>query len=106
MNDDDLRGLLDAMRQETSAAHEDTRRHFDALENNVERVENKLDATADGLRRHFDVVTEGTKHDIRLVAESVSQLTEEVRRAFTALDTRIDRTAAETQAMINRGPNL
>lgn len=71
MTDDDLKRLFDSMRQENAAAHSET-------------------------RRHFDVVTEGTRREIQLVAESVLLLSEKLART----DEKIDRTAAETQAMI------
>ena len=82
MTDDDLKHLLESMRQENAAAHSETRRHFEVV--------------ADETRRHFDVVTEGTRKDIQLVAESVLLLGEKLTRT----DEKIDRTAAETQAMI------
>jgi hypothetical protein len=75
MTDDDLKRLFESMRQENAAAHAET-------------------------RRHFDVVTEGTRNDIRLVAESVVLLSDKLDRTATSLDGKIDRTAAETQAMI------
>ena len=75
MIDDELKRLLDAMRQENAAAHGDTRRHFDVT---VERIENRFD----------------------VLAESVAHVNEELRRTRTTLDEKIERTAAETQAMI------
>jgi uncharacterized protein YceH (UPF0502 family) len=75
MTDDDLKRLFESMRQENAAAHAET-------------------------RRHFDVVTKGTRNDIRLVAESVVLLSDKLDRTATSLDGKIDRTAAETQAMI------
>ena len=82
MTDDDLKGLFTAlqrevagMREENSAAHADT-------------------------RRHFEVLTEATRNDIQLVAESVVILSDKLDRTATNLDAKIDRTAAETQAMI------
>jgi len=75
MTDDDLKRLFDSMRQENAAAHGDT-------------------------RRHFEVLTEATRKDIQLVAESVLHLSEKLDRTATSLDEKIDRTAAETQAMI------
>lgn len=71
MTDDDLKRLFDSMRQENTAAHSDT-------------------------RRHFEVLAEGTRKDIQLVAESVLRLSEKLART----DEKIERTAAETQAMI------
>jgi hypothetical protein len=75
MSDDELRQLLDTMRQENSAAHEAT-------------------------RRHFDVVTEATKHEVRLVAESVAHVNEELERKTNALRQEMSRGFAETQAGI------
>lgn len=82
MTDDEFRALFAAlqrenagMREENAAAHADT-------------------------RRHFEVLTEGTRKDIQLVAESVVLLSDKLDRTATRLDEKIDRTAAETQAMI------
>jgi hypothetical protein len=89
MTDDELKGLLDTMRLENSSAHEETRRRFDAV-----------DARFAELHRHFDVVTEATKHEVRLVAESVAHVNEELKRETTALRQEMSRGFAETQAMI------
>ena len=75
MTDDDLRRFFDSMRQENAAAHSET-------------------------RRQFEVLTEGMRKDIQLVAESVVLLGDKLDRTGTSLDQKIDRTAAETQAMI------
>ena len=53
--DDELRQVLDAMRQENAAAHAET-------------------------RRHFDIVAEALRHELRLVAEGVGLLTERIDR--------------------------
>jgi hypothetical protein len=78
MTDDELKGLFAVlqrenagMREQNAAAHADT-------------------------RRHFEVLTEGTRQEIQLVAESVLHLNEKLART----DEKIERTAAETQAMI------
>ncbi len=75
MPDDDMKGLLEAMRRENLAAHADT-------------------------RRHFDVVTEGTRHEIRLVAESVAHSSEKLDREAGDIRDEMRRGFAETQAMI------
>ena len=75
MADEELKRLLDTMRQENSAAHVDT-------------------------RRHFEVAMEATKHEVRLVAESVAHLNEELHRETSALRQEMSRGFAETQAMI------
>jgi hypothetical protein len=46
MPDDDLKRLLDTIRQENATAHEETRRHFGVL---VEGMETKIDTVADGV---------------------------------------------------------
>jgi hypothetical protein len=61
MTDDELNRLFDTLRHENSAAHAET-------------------------RRHFDVANEATRHEIRLVAESVVHVTEELQRTRTTLD--------------------
>ncbi|MGK2856284.1 MAG: hypothetical protein ACSLFQ_03655 [Thermoanaerobaculia bacterium] len=75
MIDEELRSLLAAMRDDQAAANADT-------------------------RRHFDVANEATRHELHLVAEAVAQGNEKLDRRAIALDEAIQRTAAETQAMI------
>ena len=70
-----MKRLFDFIRQENAAAHSET-------------------------RRHFEVLTEGTRKDIQLVAESILLSRENLDRTATSLDQKIERTAAETQAMI------
>jgi chromosome segregation ATPase len=131
MTDDELKGLLDTMRQENSTAHEDTRRRFDAVDASLASVDARfasvdarfdavdarfdavdarfaavdarfaaVDARFTELHRHFDVVTEATKHEVRLVAESVAHVNEELERRTNALRQEMSRGFAETQAMI------
>jgi uncharacterized protein YceH (UPF0502 family) len=75
MTDDDLKRLLDTMRQENGAAHAETRRHFDVT---AERLDGKIDA----------------------VAESVANVDEKLDRRIDDLEQRMERGFAETQAMI------
>ena len=100
MSDDELKAFFAslqrenaAMREENAAVHAETRRHFDAA---VAETRRHFDVVTTETRRHFDVVTEGTRNEIQLVAESVLHLNEKLGRT----DERIERTAAETQAMI------
>ena len=74
--DDELRQVLEAMRQENTAAHAET-------------------------RRHFDIVAEDLRHELRIVAEGVGSLSERIDRldAHIAqvtenLDTRVTRLEA------------
>lgn len=87
MADDDLKRLFDAARQENAAAHTQTRRQF-------EETANRLSAEN---RRYFDIATEATKNEIRLVADTVAHVHEELKRTRTALDEKVEHTANETQ---------
>jgi hypothetical protein len=69
MTDDELKHLFDAMRQ----AHAET-------------------------RRHFDVVTEATRQEIRLVAESVALVGEKLEREATDIRQEMRAGFADTQA--------
>jgi len=75
MFDDEMKRLLEAMQRENLAAHADT-------------------------RRHFDVVSEATRHEIRLVAESVAHVNEKLDRETSDIRDEMRRGFAETQAMI------
>lgn len=75
MTDDDLKRLIEGLRQENSALHAET-------------------------RRHFDVALEAAKHETRLVAEGIAAAREAMDRRATALEERMERGFAETQAMV------
>jgi hypothetical protein len=90
MADDDLRRLLDEMRQENAAAHEETRRRFDAT---AERI------GAD-TRHQFELTAEAIKHEVRLTADGVIQVTQELRRETADIREDMHRGFADTQAMI------
>ena len=76
MTDDELKRLFDAVRQESAAAHAETRRHFEI--------------SAERLEKRFDTL-----------AESVIAINEKVERRISAVEASIERTATDTQAMIN-----
>lgn len=118
MTDDELRGLLEALRQdsvatreesaaarresvvareetaaarqESAAAHAETRRLFSET---VERI-----ATEN--RHFFAAGAEGLRHEIQLVAEGVAATREQLVRTAADHAERIERVGAETQAMI------
>ena len=73
--DEELKNLLEAMRQENAAAQAETRRHFDVV---AERLETRFGG----------------------LAESVGLVDEKLDRTTVVLEERIERGFAETQAMI------
>jgi hypothetical protein len=58
----------------------------------------------DTLRRHFDVTAERMEKRFDLLAEIVHDTREELQRTRTSLEEKIERSAAETQAMIKFFP--
>ncbi|MGH9456145.1 MAG: hypothetical protein ACRD2J_00715 [Thermoanaerobaculia bacterium] len=83
---DDLRALLETMREENAAAHSETRRHSEE--------------TAAGTRRHFDVTSEQMERRFDTLAEAVSQVDAKVDRHGEELRGEMRRCFSETQAMI------
>lgn len=75
MTDDERKSRFEALLQENAAAHVET-------------------------RRQFAVALEAINHEIRLLAGGVTQMREDLAFAATGLGETIERTAAETQAMI------
>ena len=73
--DEDLKQLLETMQRQNADAEQETRRHFDVA---VERIETRFD----------------------LLAEMVQSVNQELRSTRVSLDEKIERSAAETQAMI------
>lgn len=63
-------------------------------------TDDELKGMFESLRRHFDVVTEATRGDLRLVAESVALSHERIDRSAAFVGEQVERTAVETQAMI------
>ncbi|HYM62391.1 MAG TPA: hypothetical protein VEZ11_16020 [Thermoanaerobaculia bacterium] len=80
MTDDDLKRLLDGMRQENAAAHVETRGHFDSK---TEETRGHFDSKVAETRGHFDSKTEETRGYF-------DSKTEEIRR-------HVDSKAEETQ---------
>ncbi|MDP9359954.1 MAG: hypothetical protein M3P29_00735 [Acidobacteriota bacterium] len=56
--DDDLKRLLDGMQQENTAAHVETRRHFDVT---AERLEKKMEAIAESVANVDEKLDRKTK---------------------------------------------
>jgi len=108
VNDDELKGLFEGLRQdlreEMQQGNASLRQEIAATrqemrqENAAMRQEN--DAAHAETRRHIAVAQEANKHEIQLVAEIVVYTREELVRKVRELDEKIDSTAAETQAMI------
>ena len=93
MTDDDLKRLLETMRQESAAAQTETHRRFDAA---VARME----AAHAETRRHFDVVIERAEGRVDHLAESLAQVDEKLDRRADELEERMERGFSETQAMM------
>jgi SMC interacting uncharacterized protein involved in chromosome segregation len=95
--DDDVKRLLEEMREENAKAHQETRRHFDVA---VERIETRSAESHEETRRHFDVAVERIETRFDLLAETVQHVNEELQRTRVGLNEKIEQSAAETQAMI------
>ena len=110
MIDEELKGLLDEMRQETA---EMRRENAEMRQENAEmRQENaaeheetrrQLRETVDGphgLIAKIEVASEATQHRFELVAEIVGLVNEKLDVIASSLDQKIDLSAAETRALI------
>ena len=75
MSDEELKELLSSIRSESATRHEETRKHFDVV---AERLESRFDLLAEGLTR-FD---------------------EKFLSRFESVESKLEQTAGETQAMI------
>jgi hypothetical protein len=90
MSDDDLRTMVEAWRQESAAAHAETRRLFSETAERI-AADNRhfFGAGADGLRGEVKLVAEGVAVTREVLARESAEMREEMRRGF-----------AETQAMV------
>lgn len=90
MTDEELKRLIESNSAET-------RRHFDAT---AARITETTERSTVEIRRHFDVVAERLEKRFDLLAEADQFVNEGLQRTQTSLDEKIEKTAAETQAMI------
>lgn len=63
-------------------------------------AEDELNRLLADVRRHFDVTAERMEKRFDLLSEAVAHVSGEVRKTRTDLESAVERTAAETQAMI------
>jgi hypothetical protein len=96
-NSSAVEAAVQMLRHENVAAHEETRRANDARHDETRRAN---DAKHEETRRHFDVTADRLEKRFDFLAETVQHLSEEQRSMRVELTEKIDRSAAETQAMI------
>ena len=65
----------------------------------MDRMEMRFGELSDRIDK-VAILTEETKDRVEILAESILETREEMRRKFDALDEKIDRTTAETRAII------
>jgi hypothetical protein len=94
-------------RQEVAAALVDVRNEFAVVRSEFAEVKRESAATRDefaaahaDLRHLFQASLEQMKSWFNLLAEGIKTVDEKVDRRTTALDQKIDQTAAETQSLI------
>jgi TolA-binding protein len=114
MNDHEKR-FLEQIQKENEAAHAQTRQQFaefaqaiqqrfdastqaiqERFDAKTDEIEAQFQETAQDMRRHFDTVYEATRGEIQLIAESLAHVDQKV----DAANAKVDRRAADTEAMI------
>lgn len=71
-----------------------------------EELRELIRQSAEETRRHFDDVSDGLKHEIATVAESVLRLDEKMDHVESSIREEMHRGFGETQAMIKFSRNL
>jgi hypothetical protein len=105
--DEELKQLLQEMRQENAAAHAETRQHAEQLFGDTRRHSETLAAETrqhseqliGDARRHLEILNEATRHEVQLVAEKVLQLDEKLDREAADIRAEMRQGFADTQAM-------
>ncbi len=106
MTDDELKRLFDEMRGHLDVSLEDVRGEIRNVAVSLEDARGETRLVAKSLEDARDEIHLGTvsledaRGEIRLVAESVVNVSEKLDRTAARLDDKIEKTAAETQAMI------
>lgn len=89
MIDDELRRMLETMRQDIAEVRQEMGQEFVAVRQEIAET-----------RRHIDVAYEATHRQIVLLTEGIHSVREELGRTEKRLDDKIDHSAADTQALI------
>lgn len=97
MADEDLKRLLDTIRQENANAHTETRRHVDG---SIAAVRQENASAHVETRRHFDAAVEGIERRFDGLADAVALVGEKMDRNTVELQDRMERGFADTQATI------
>ena len=90
MTDDELKRLFHSMREENTAAHVETRRQ-------VAETANRISAES---RDQFEIVFKRFNNRFDILAEAIRALDEKLDLRTAALEERMERGFAETQALI------
>src|SRR3954465_15984240 len=96
--DDDLKDVLEAIRDENATAHAETRRRFESLEAQFETAQAENAEAHAKTRRHAELIAESYQHKLDLVVERVVSLGEK----FDRLETKVDQVTANHESRITR----
>jgi DNA polymerase II large subunit len=100
MIDDEVKALLDAMREENAEARqENAAMHAAARQENAAMRQENAAMHAE-TQRHVDIVVERMEGRFELLAETVQLVNENLQTQIVALDRKIDKTTAETQGLV------
>ncbi|HEV7768323.1 MAG TPA: hypothetical protein VGQ76_25210 [Thermoanaerobaculia bacterium] len=102
--DAELKDAFDSIQQAMQLGFAEVRQEFAAVRREMRQEFAEVRLENVGMhaetRRSFDVTAERLRSDIQLVAEVLAQTRKDLTRIAGELDAKIDRTAAETQALI------
>ncbi len=88
MSDEDLKPLLEAMRQENAAAHKETRRHFEVI---TARLETQIEAVAEAVARVHETLD-----------REAANIRDEMRRGFDETQSMIKFSHAELDRRVSK----
>ncbi|HYC60963.1 MAG TPA: hypothetical protein VEK79_15480 [Thermoanaerobaculia bacterium] len=89
--DEDVKVLLEAMRQENAAAHAETRQHVDAT---AAETRHRVEMAAENQREAIQQVAEG----IAMLAERMDRRDAQFEQVTTDLDRRVTRLEVESSS--------
>jgi len=96
--DDDLKEVLEVIREENAAAHAETRRRFESLEAKFETAQAENAEAHLKIRQHAELIAESYQHKLDLVVERVVSNGEKIER----LEAKVDQVTANHESRITR----
>lgn len=95
--DDDLKQLLDAIREENASSHAETRQQVQTVAKGLHELQTEVHTLANG-QHELQILVEDLRHKVQTVAEGVTLNNEKLER----IDAKFDGTTSDLALRVTR----